>query len=34
VFVKGGEKMKPILIVEDENITTEALRDWLKDEGY
>jgi CheY-like chemotaxis protein len=32
--IKGGEKMKPILIVEDENITREALRDWLTDGGY
>jgi len=26
--------MKPILIVEDEAIMRESLRDWLKDEGY
>jgi len=26
--------MKPILIVEDETITREALRDWLTDSGY
>jgi DNA-binding response OmpR family regulator len=32
--IRGGEKMKPILIVEDETITREALRDWLTDGGY
>jgi DNA-binding response OmpR family regulator len=32
--IRGGEKMKPILIVEDEAITREALRDWLTDGGY
>jgi DNA-binding response OmpR family regulator len=26
--------MKPVLIVEDETIMRESLRDWLKDEGY
>jgi CheY-like chemotaxis protein len=31
---RGGEKMKPILIVEDETITREAIRDWLTDGGY
>jgi len=31
---KGGEKMKPILIVEDEAIMRESLRDWLTDSGY
>jgi DNA-binding response OmpR family regulator len=31
---RGGEKMKPILVVEDETITREALRDWLTDGGY
>jgi DNA-binding response OmpR family regulator len=31
---RGGEKMKPILIVEDEAIEREALRDWLTDDGY
>lgn len=31
---EGGEKMKPVLIVEDEDIMRESLRDWLKDEGY
>lgn len=30
----GGEKMKPILIVEDEIIMRESLRDWLTDVGY
>jgi len=32
--VKGGETMKPILIVEDEAIMRESLRDWLTDIGY
>jgi DNA-binding response OmpR family regulator len=32
--IKGGEKMKPILVVEDETITREALRDWLTYGGY
>jgi len=32
--IKGGEKMKPILIVEDEAIMRESLRDWLTDSGY
>jgi len=31
---KGGEKMKPILVVEDEVIMRESLRDWLTDSGY
>ncbi|UCB43639.1 MAG: response regulator [Dehalococcoidales bacterium] len=31
---EGGEKMKPILIVEDEAIMRESLKDWLKDGGY
>jgi len=31
---KGGEKMKPILIVEDEAIMRGSLRDWLTDGGY
>jgi DNA-binding response OmpR family regulator len=31
---RGGERMKPILIVEDEAIEREALRDWLTDDGY
>jgi len=30
----GGEKMKPILIVEDEAIMRESLRDWLTESGY
>lgn len=28
------KEMKPVLIVEDEAIMRESLRDWLKDEGY
>jgi len=32
--VKGGETMKPILIVEDEAIMRESLRDWLTEGGY
>ena len=31
---KEATKMKPVLIVEDEAIMRESLRDWLKDEGY
>jgi len=31
---RGGEGMKPILIVEDEAIMRESLRDWLIDSGY
>ena len=33
---KGKEvkEMKPVLIVEDETIMRESLRDWLKDGGY
>jgi DNA-binding response OmpR family regulator len=31
---EGGDKMKPVLIVEDEAIMREALSDWLRDEGY
>lgn len=31
---KEAPKMKPILIVEDETIMRESLRDWLRDEGY
>jgi CheY-like chemotaxis protein len=30
----GGEKMKPILVVEDETIMRESLRDWLTEGGY
>ena len=33
-ITKGGGEMKPILIVEDETIMRESLRDWLADEGY
>ncbi len=32
--VTGGETIKPILIVEDEAIMRESLRDWLTDGGY
>jgi DNA-binding response OmpR family regulator len=32
--MKGGEKMKPILIVEDEAIMRESLQDWLTESGY
>jgi len=32
--IGGGGKMKPILIVEDEVIMRESLRDWLTDSGY
>ena len=32
--IKGGENMKPILIVEDETVMRESLRDWLTDAGY
>jgi DNA-binding response OmpR family regulator len=31
---EGGKEMKPVLIVEDEAIMRESLRDWLKDGGY
>ena len=31
---KETTEMKPVLIVEDETIMRESLRDWLKDEGY
>ena len=31
---KEVKEMKPVLIVEDEAIMRESLRDWLKDEGY
>jgi len=33
-FVKGDEEMKPILIVDDEAVMRESLRDWLTDGGY
>ena len=32
--VKGGVRMKPVLIVDDEAIMRESLRDWLTDKGY
>jgi len=32
--IKGGEGMKPILIVEDEAVMRESLQDWLTDSGY
>ena len=32
--IRGGEKMKPILIVEDETVMRESLRDWLTESGY
>lgn len=31
---KGGGRMKPILVVEDEAIMRESLRDWLTEGGY
>jgi CheY-like chemotaxis protein len=31
---KEAKEMKPILIVEDEAILRESLRDWLREEGY
>jgi len=31
---QGGEMMKPILVVEDEEIMRNSLRDWLTDNGY
>ena len=33
-FVKGDKELKPILIVDDEAIMRESLRDWLTDGGY
>lgn len=32
--IEGGVTMRPILIVEDEAIVRESLRDWLSDGGY
>jgi NADH-quinone oxidoreductase subunit E len=32
--MKGGEGMKPILVIEDEAIMRESLRDWLTESGY
>jgi len=32
--MKGGEEVKPILIVEDEAVMRESVRDWLTDVGY
>jgi len=32
--MKGGKKMKPILLVEDEAVMRESVRDWLTDVGY
>ena len=32
--MKRGEGMKPILVVEDEAIMRESLRDWLTESGY
>jgi len=31
---KEAKEMKPVLIVEDETIMRESLRDWLEEEGY
>ena len=31
---KEVREMKPVLIVEDEAILRESLRDWLREEGY
>jgi len=33
-ITKGDKKMKPILVVEDEAIMRESLRDWLTESGY
>jgi len=32
--MEGKSAMKPILIVDDEAIVRESIRDWLKDAGY
>jgi bidirectional [NiFe] hydrogenase diaphorase subunit len=32
--MKGGKEMKPILLVEDEAVMRESVRDWLTDVGY
>jgi len=32
--IRGGEKMKPVLVVDDEATMRESLRDWLTDSGY
>jgi bidirectional [NiFe] hydrogenase diaphorase subunit len=32
--MKGGNEMKPILLVEDEAVMRESVRDWLTDVGY
>jgi bidirectional [NiFe] hydrogenase diaphorase subunit len=32
--MKGGKKMKPILLVEDEAVMRESIKDWLTDVGY
>ena len=32
--MKVAERMKPVLVVEDEAILGESVRDWLTDAGY
>ena len=32
--IRGGATMKPILIVEDETVVRDSLRDWLTESGY
>ena len=32
--MKGGKEMKPILLVEDEAVMRESVKDWLTDAGY
>jgi CheY-like chemotaxis protein/ferredoxin len=32
--MKGGKEMKPILLVEDEAVMRESVKDWLTDVGY